>query len=66
MKPRALVIHATGTNRDHDVARALELAGARPEIIHINALRDGVASLLDFQMMVLPGGFSFWDDLGAG
>ena len=66
MKPRALIIHATGTNRDRDVARALELAGARPEIVHINALRDGAALLLDFQMMVLPGGFSYGDDLGAG
>lgn len=66
MKPRALLVHATGTNRDHDVARALELAGASPEIVHINALRDGTASLLDFQMMVLPGGFSYGDDLGAG
>ena len=66
MKPRALIIHATGTNRDHDVARALELAGASPEIVHINALRDGAASLLDFQIMTLPGGFSYGDDLGAG
>ncbi|MDJ0954332.1 MAG: phosphoribosylformylglycinamidine synthase I [Acidimicrobiia bacterium] len=66
MKPRALILHATGTNRDHDVARALELAGADPEIVHINALRDGAASLLEFQLMVLPGGFSYGDDLGAG
>jgi len=66
LKPRALIIHATGTNRDHDLAHALELAGAEPYIIHINALRDGLASLLDFQMMTLPGGFSYGDDLGAG
>jgi phosphoribosylformylglycinamidine synthase I len=66
MKPRALVLHAAGTNRDHDVARALELAGAAPEIVHINALRDGTVRLLDHQMMVLPGGFSYGDDLGAG
>lgn len=66
MKPHALIIHASGTNRDHDVAWALELAGAQPEIVHINALRDGAPSLLDYQMMVLPGGFSYGDDLGAG
>ncbi len=66
MKPRAMIIHASGTNRDHDVAWALELAGAEPEIVHINALRDGDRSLLDYQMMVLPGGFSYGDDLGAG
>lgn len=66
MNPRALIVHATGTNRDHDVARALELAGAATEIVHINALRDGADRLLDYQMMVLPGGFSYGDDLGAG
>ncbi|MGA9598247.1 MAG: phosphoribosylformylglycinamidine synthase I [Acidimicrobiia bacterium] len=66
MKPRALIVHATGTNRDHDVARALDLAGGVPEIVHINALRDATARLLDYQMMVLPGGFSYGDDLGAG
>lgn len=66
MRPLALIIHATGTNRDHDVARALEVAGASPEIVHINALRDGAARLSEYQMMVLPGGFSYGDDLGAG
>jgi phosphoribosylformylglycinamidine synthase len=66
MKPRALIVHATGTNRDHDVARALELAGATPEIVHINILGDGTARLPDYQMLVLPGGFSYGDDLGAG
>ena len=66
MKPNAMIIHASGTNRDHDVARALELAGAQPEIVHINALRDGKRRLSDYQMMVLPGGFSYGDDLGAG
>lgn len=66
VKPRALIIHATGTNRDHDVYRALDLAGATPEIVHINTLRDGTERLLDYQMLVLPGGFSYGDDLGAG
>ena len=66
MKPQALIVHATGTNRDHDVARALDLAGAIPEIVHINALRDGIARLVDYQLIVLPGGFSYGDDLGAG
>lgn len=66
MKPRALIAHASGTNRDHDVAWALELAGAEPEIVHINRLGEGDATLLDYQMLVLPGGFSYGDDLGAG
>jgi phosphoribosylformylglycinamidine synthase I len=66
MKPRALIVHATGTNRDLDVAFALELAGAEPEIVHMNALRDGEKRMRDYQLLVLPGGFSYGDDLGAG
>ncbi|MCP4304193.1 MAG: phosphoribosylformylglycinamidine synthase I [bacterium] len=66
MKPQAIILHASGTNRDQDVAWALELAGAKPAIVHMNAINDGTHSLLDYQMLVLPGGFSYGDDLGAG
>ncbi|MFH1524122.1 MAG: phosphoribosylformylglycinamidine synthase I [Chloroflexota bacterium] len=66
MKPRALVLLAYGTNRDHDVAEALTLAGADPEIVPLNALRVEQQRWSDFQMLVLPGGFSYADALGAG
>ncbi len=65
-KPRVLIMHANGTNRDRDAALACELAGATPEIVHINQLLGGERQLLDYQMVVLPGGFSYGDDLGAG
>jgi phosphoribosylformylglycinamidine synthase len=66
MKPKALVLLAYGTNRDHDVAEALTLAGAKPEIVPLNVLRDGRRRWSDFQMLVVPGGFSYADALGAG
>jgi phosphoribosylformylglycinamidine synthase len=66
MKPKALVLLAYGTNRDLDVAEALTLAGADPEIVPLNALRDDSKCWSDFQMLVLPGGFSYADALGAG
>ena len=66
MNPRALLLHAHGTNRDHDVAHALELAGAQPEIVSLNDLRTQPASLAHYQLLVLPGGFSYADALGAG
>lgn len=66
MTPPVLLLHATGTNRDHDAAWAVELAGGRPEIVHVNALRANRARLHNFRMLVLPGGFSYGDDLGAG
>jgi len=64
--PRALVLRAPGTNCDRETALALELAGARPERVHLDALLAGECSLADFALLVFPGGFSFGDHLGAG
>jgi phosphoribosylformylglycinamidine synthase II/phosphoribosylformylglycinamidine synthase I len=65
-RPRILILHATGTNRDRDAALACELAGGQPEIVHINQLLSGERRLVDYHMLVIPGGFSYGDDLGAG
>ena len=64
--PHCLILHATGTNRDHEAAQAIELAGGQPEIVHLNQLRQGERRWADYQMLVLPGGFSYADALGAG
>jgi phosphoribosylformylglycinamidine synthase len=66
MNPPILILHATGTNRDREAAWACELAGGAPEIVHANQLVAGERKLLDYRMLVLPGGFSYGDDLGAG
>ena len=66
MKLPVLILHATGTNRDAEAARACELAGALPQIVHINQLRAGLQRFSDFGMLILPGGFSYGDALGAG
>ncbi len=66
MKPSILILHASGTNRDAEAARACELAGAAPEIVHINQMRRGERSFAEYDMLLLPGGFSYGDALGAG
>lgn len=66
MKPRVLILVASGTNRDRDAAVACEEAGGTPEVVHINQLRAGERRLSDYQMLLLPGGFSYGDSLGAG
>lgn len=65
-RPPVLILHATGTNRDREAAWAVERAGGRPEIVHVNELRQSPARLHAFRMLVLPGGFSYGDALGAG
>ena len=66
MKPKALVLQAHGSNRDLDVMDALTLAGADAVGIPLNELRMNKTLLSDFQLLVLPGGFSYADALGAG
>lgn len=66
MRPKALLLHAAGTNRDEDAALALALAGAEPEIVHVNALRARERRWQDYRLLVIPGGFSYADALGAG
>ena len=66
MKPKALVLQAHGSNRDFDVIEALTLAGANATGVPLNELRVNKTLLSDFQLLVLPGGFSYADALGAG
>jgi len=65
-KPRVLILHAPGTNRDRDLAEACVQAGGAPEIVHINQILFGEREFAAYQMLALPGGFSYGDDLGAG
>ena len=63
---RVLILHTAGTNRDRDAGLACEAAGAAPEIVRVGQLLSGERCLEDYHMLVVPGGFSYGDDLGAG
>ncbi len=64
--PRALVLRAPGINCDRETAHACRLAGFETHLLHINQLISQPQRLLDFHFLVIPGGFSYGDDLGAG
>jgi len=64
--PHALILRAPGTNCDHEVQTAFEMVGGRGTRLHINALRENPKQLRDYQILVLPGGFSYGDDIAAG
>jgi len=64
--PRALVLRAPGINCDRETAYACRLAGFETELVHINRLLQDPERLLDYHLLVIPGGFSYGDDLGAG
>ena len=64
--PRALVLAGPGTNRDRDVALALGLAGAEPQTVLVDELVADPSALRRHDIVVVAGGFSYGDALGAG
>jgi len=64
--PRVIVLRAPGTNCEEETAHAWNLAGARAETWHVGRLLEEPHALDLFQILTLPGGFSYGDDLGAG
>lgn len=64
--PRALILRAPGTNCDEETAFAWQAAGARSETVHVGALLDAPHLMDSYQILTIPGGFSYGDDLGAG
>ncbi|MBC8106890.1 MAG: phosphoribosylformylglycinamidine synthase I [Anaerolineae bacterium] len=66
MKPQALILRSAGANCDHETAYAFERAGAISVPVHMNRLLEKPAALRDFQILAIPGGFSYGDDIAAG
>ena len=64
--PRALVLRAAGTNCDQEMLRAFEGAGARADLLHLDALINDPARCDDYDLFGFPGGFSFGDDIASG
>lgn len=65
-RPKVCILRTAGTNCDKETAFAFSKAGALPELTHINRLFDGQNSLSDYQILAIPGGFSYGDDIAAG
>jgi phosphoribosylformylglycinamidine synthase len=63
---KVAVLAGFGLNCDHETAHGFQLAGARPEIIHLNELIKGKRQLAEFQLLAFIGGFSWGDDHGGG
>ena len=66
MKPITLILRSAGANCDEETAYAFELAGARTERMHINRLLAEPSLLRNYQLLAIPGGFSYGDDISAG
>src|SRR5438132_6621842 len=64
--PRALVLRTAGINCDGETVRALELAGAKVDLVHLHRVVSEPARLDEVSILAIPGGFSYGDDIAAG
>ena len=65
-KPRVAVLSGFGINCELETMAVFEMAGASSERVHVNRFVSGETTLADFDILAVPGGFSFGDHLGSG
>ena len=65
-QPRVLILRAPGTNCDAETAHAFSLVGGRIDLLHVNRLLEQPDLVRSYQILCLPGGFSFGDDIASG
>jgi phosphoribosylformylglycinamidine synthase I len=63
---KVLMLMAPGTNCDLETRVAFETAGAEVDAALVNAVFRGEKSLQDYHILVIPGGFTYGDDIAAG
>jgi phosphoribosylformylglycinamidine synthase len=66
VKVRTLILRAPGTNCDEETAFAFEQAGSVVDSAHVNELVRREKPLSPYQILVIPGGFTYGDDVSAG
>ncbi len=72
-KVRILILIGYGINCDYETGngfslleKAFHIEGAETKRVHINDLIKGKERLAGYQILVLPGGFSYGDDIASG
>lgn len=66
IKPKAFVLYGDGINCDAETVWALNAAGFVPTRLHTSEILETPRKLLTAQMLALPGGFSFGDEIASG
>jgi phosphoribosylformylglycinamidine synthase I len=65
-KVKVLILRAPGTNCDFETQVAFEQVGAGVESALVTELFRGDKRILDYHVAVIPGGFTYGDDISAG
>jgi phosphoribosylformylglycinamidine synthase len=65
-KVKVLMLRAPGTNRDVDTRLAFEQAGAEVDSALVTELFRREKKFAEYHVAVIPGGFTYGDDISAG
>jgi len=65
-KVKVLMFRGPGTNRDIDTRIAFLQCGAEVDNALVGEIVRGEKRLMDYQVLVIPGGFTYGDDISAG
>jgi len=63
---RALILRSAGTNCNIETEQGFKMGGAQTEQVHINELISGEKNLEEYDIIAIPGGFSYGDYVAAG
>lgn len=63
---RICVLRVGGTNCDAETSRSFRELGVQAEVVHVNELISHRRSVLEYDSLVFPGGFSYGDYVRAG
>jgi phosphoribosylformylglycinamidine synthase len=65
-KVNVIVLRVEGTNCDRETVEAFERVKANTDLVHVNEIKKGHKDLETYQILAVPGGFSYGDDVSAG
>lgn len=63
---KVIVLRAAGTNCDKEAAYAFKAQSAEVDLVHINELKSKKKRLSSYHILIIPGGFTYGDDVAAG
>ncbi len=65
-RPKVALLREQGINGHYDMAAALIEAGFEVDDVHLSEIGSKIKDLNSFRGLIIPGGFSYGDVLGAG
>jgi phosphoribosylformylglycinamidine synthase len=63
---KTIVLRTAGSNCDYETVHAFQHVGSEVSLVHINQVVAGKTWFSDFQILAIPGGFTYGDDISAG